>query len=345
MSQSIRNVLAHEQGNRLPTADAFGAPIRVFGKMTVQLPHRTLELGPPRRRAVLALLVINVGKVVSIPSILENIWGDDLPGHVVATLQSYVSRLRKLIVGQPLANEAQLRLQYRSPGYILDVDPGHIDVMRFERLIGEGLTAERQGKPAAAFAQLSAALREWTAPPFEDLSEYDFASRETQRLDQLRLSAAEARAEAAFALGRSHEILNDLEREVLHHPMRERLVRLLMQAQYGSGRQADALQVFERTRRHLAEELGVDVSPELRQIHVEILRQAPSLTPPRQVAVPPVTAPPPAPQAPARPEAAADWQREAIRPFVGRLEELAAGRERGWQDKSAARIPAGVRRA
>ncbi|MFI7294560.1 BTAD domain-containing putative transcriptional regulator [Streptomyces sp. NPDC050121] len=330
-------------------AEALGPAVRVFGKMTVRLPQKTLELGPPRRRAVLALLVINAGKVVSIPSILENIWGDDLPDHAVATLQSYVSRLRKLVGGQPLADGALLRLQYRSPGYVLDIDPDHIDVMRFERLIGQGLAAERQGRPAEAFALLSQALREWTAPPFEDLSEYDFAGRETQRLVQLRLSAAEGRAQAAFALGRSHEILDDLEREVLQHPMRERLVRRLMQAQYCSGRQADALQVFERTRRYLADELGVDVSPELRQIHGEILRQDPSLTPTRQTAPPPEPTPPAAPAAPTvppvptvltvppvptvpavpavreeavRPEPAADRQYEAVRPFVGRQEEL-----------------------
>ncbi|SEP93436.1 Transcriptional regulatory protein, C terminal [Streptomyces sp. yr375] len=318
----------------MPHAEALGTAVRVFGKMTVRLPQKTLELGPPRQRAVLALLVINAGKVVSNPSILSGIWGDDLPDHAVATLQSYVSRLRRLVGGQPLADGSRLRLQYRSPGYVLDIDPDHVDVMRFERLIGQGLAAERQGSPAEAFALLSQALREWTAPPFEDLSEYDFAGRETQRLVQLRLSAEEGRAQAAFALGRSHEILDDLEREVLEHPMRERLVRRLMQAQYCSGRQADALRVFERTRRYLADELGVDVSPELRQIHGEILRQDPSLTPRRQAALPPAppttphATPPAAPEEPVpeEPVAAlpvADRQYEAVgRPFVGRQEEL-----------------------
>jgi DNA-binding SARP family transcriptional activator len=306
----------------MPTVDARGDAIHVFGKMTVRLSGTTLELGPPRRRAVFALLVINAGKVVSVPSILEGIWGEDLPDHAVATLQSYISRLRKLVSGRPLADGTGLRLKYRAPGYVLDIDPDHVDVMRFERLTGQGLAAERQGNPREAFALLSDALREWTAPPFEDLSEYEFAGREARRLVQLRLSATEGRAQAAFALGRSHEVLDDLEREVLHHPMRERLVRQLMRAQYCSGRQADALQVFERTRSYLADELGVDVGPELRQIHAEILRQDPCLTPRQQVSVPPAQTPPAPLEEAAHPRQATLRPYEAVRPFVGRREEL-----------------------
>ena len=255
------------------------AAIRVFGKLTVQFTGQPLEIGPPRRRAVLALLLMRAGTVVSIPTILEGLWGTDLPGHAVTTLQSYVSRLRKLIAHRPLADGSELTLQYRSHGYVLDVAPEHIDAVRFEQLVTRGLAAEREGDRAGAFALLSASLREWTAPPFEDLSEYDFAFQEAHRLSQLRLSAVEGRAEAALQLGRSGEVLHDLEAEAAHHPSRERLVGLLMQAQYRDGRQADALRLFDRTRRYLSTELGVDAGPELRRTHEEILRQAPSLTP------------------------------------------------------------------
>lgn len=296
------------------------APVRVFGKTTIHFAGQPLEMGPPRRRAVLALLVMRAGTVVSIPTILEGLWGSDLPDHAVTTLQSYVSRLRKLIVRRPLADGSELTLQYRSHGYVLDVAPENIDAVRFERLVGRGLTAERHGDPAHAFALLSSSLREWTAPPFEDLSEYDFACQEAGRLSQLRLSAVEGRAEAALQLGRSGEILHDLEREAAQHPMRERLVRLLMQAQYQGGRQADALQVFDRTRRFLSTELGVDVGPELRRTHEEILRQAPSLAPvhmppPKPVAAPRRPAPVPEPPA-ARAQAPGT-------PFMGRRRELA----------------------
>ncbi|TMU98308.1 hypothetical protein FGK60_11005 [Streptomyces sp. DASNCL29] len=301
----------HQDDTALPLRHE-GA-IRVFGKLTIQFTGQPLEIGPPRRRAVLALLVMRVGTVVSIPTILESLWGIDLPDHAVTTLQSYVSRLRKLIVHRPLADGSELTLQYRSHGYVLDVAPENIDAVRFERLVTRGLAAERGGDRAHAFTLLSAALQEWTAPPFEDLSEYDFACQEAQRLCQLKLSAVEGRAEAALQLGRSGEILHDLEVEAAHHPARERLVRLLMQAQYRDGRQADALQLFDRTRRYLSTELGVDVGPELRRTHEEILRQAPSLAP-AEVPVPAA----PSPAAEPIENAPALGQM----PFIGRQQEL-----------------------
>ncbi|MEU6032002.1 BTAD domain-containing putative transcriptional regulator [Streptomyces tauricus] len=289
------------------------AAINVFGKLTIQFTGQPLEIGPPRRRAVLALLVMRARTVVSIPTILESLWGTDLPGHAVTTLQSYVSRLRKLIVHHPLADGSKLTLQYRSHGYVLDIAPENIDAVRFEQLVTKGLAAERRGDWSHAFALLSSSLREWTAPPFEDLSEYDFARQEARRLSQLRLSAVEGRADAALRLGRSGEILHDLEAEAVHNPARERLVGLLMQAQYRDGCQADALQLFDRTRRHLSVELGVDVGPELRRTHEEILRHAPSLAP---VEVP-------APAAPAKEaEPVASTPTLGRLPFIGRQKEL-----------------------
>ncbi|MFF7686465.1 BTAD domain-containing putative transcriptional regulator [Streptomyces syringium] len=246
--------------------------------MTVRLPEGPLELGPPRRRAVLALLLINAGKVVSISSMIRSIWETDPPDHAVATLQSYVSRLRRLIATRPLYGGAALQLEYRSPGYVLNATPDDVDVMRFERIAQQGLVAQRRGEPPEAFVLLSEALRLWAAPPFEDLVGYEFADQEAVRLDHLRLTAVETRAEAAFALGRSEEVLPELESEATRHPMRERLVYQLMRAQYRNGRQADALRRFEYTRQYLADELGADVGPELRRVHEEILRHDPSLT-------------------------------------------------------------------
>jgi DNA-binding SARP family transcriptional activator/energy-coupling factor transporter ATP-binding protein EcfA2 len=266
-----------EQGGA-PATGADIAAISAFGRMTLRLPAGPLELGPPRRRAVLALLLINAGKVVSISSMVRSIWETEPPDHAVATLQSYVSRLRRMIAGQPLHGGAELRLEYRSPGYVLDVVPDHVDVMYFEQTVGRGLAAHRRGELPETFALASKALRLWTAPPFEDLTGYEFAAQEAVRLDHLRLAAVEARAAVAFPLGRSEELLPALEREVADHPARERLVCQLMRAQYHHGRQADALRLFERTRQYLADELGADVGPELRRIHEEILRHDPSLT-------------------------------------------------------------------
>ncbi|GHC43775.1 BTAD domain-containing putative transcriptional regulator [Streptomyces cinnamoneus] len=279
---------------RTSAAGAVPAAITAFGTMTVRLPGGPLRLGPPRRRAVLALLLINAGKTVPVPSMIRSIWESGPPDHAVATLRSYVSRLRGSVATRPLHGGAVFRLEYCSPGYVLHAAPDHVDVMRFERTVEQGLLAQRHGEPPETFALLSEALRLWTAPPFEDLVGYEFAAQEAARLDNLRLAAVEARAEAAFALGRSEEVLGELETEAARHPLRERLVCQLMRAQYRNGRQADALRQFEHTRQYLADELGADASPELRRVHEEILRHDPSLTGPvsswRAPGRPPATA-------------------------------------------------------
>ncbi|MFI5689743.1 BTAD domain-containing putative transcriptional regulator [Streptomyces sp. NPDC051636] len=266
-----------QQGGDGSATGAGTAAVSAFGRMALWLPTGPLELGPPRRRAVLALLLINAGKVVSISSMVRSIWETEPPDHAIATLQSYVSRLRRMIADRPLHGGAELQLEYRSPGYLLNAMPEHVDVMRFESAVGQGLAAQRRGDLPETFALASVALRLWTAPPFEDLTGYEFAAQEAVRLDQLRLAAVEARAAVAFALGRSEEVLPGLEREVADHPTRERLVYQLMRSQYHNGRQADALRLFERTRQYLADELGADVSPQLRQVHEEILHHDPSL--------------------------------------------------------------------
>jgi DNA-binding SARP family transcriptional activator len=253
------------------------APISAFGPLTVNLKGGPVDLGPPRRRAVLAMLLINTGKIVSVSTLLDGIWGARPPERAVATLQSYVSRLRKLVSRWPLADDSRLPLHYRSPGYVLIVVPENIDVARFEQLVDHGVAAVRRADHSRAFTVLGSALAMWTAPPFEDLVDYQFARQETHRLEHVRLTAVEQLAEAAFVLDRDHEILPMLENEVTRNPTRERLVGLLMRAQYRTGRQADALHTFERTRQLLADELGADASPAVQQIHAEILRHDPSL--------------------------------------------------------------------
>ena len=252
-------------------------PISAFGSLSVKLAGREIDLGPPRRRAVLAMLLVKVGRVVSVSALLEGIWGTEPPPRAVASLQSYISRLRKLLSGKPLPGGARLVLEYRSPGYVLVASADQIDVACFERRVDQGLTIARTGDHVAAFARLGEALSMWIAAPFEELRDYEFAQQESSRLESIRLRAVEQRAEAAFTLDRDAEVLPELEIEVARNPTRERLVGLLMRAQYRTGRQADALHAFDRTRRVLAEELGADVSPELCRVHTGILRHDGSL--------------------------------------------------------------------
>lgn len=251
--------------------------ISVFGPLTVRLVGQSVVLAPPRLGAVFAMLLINVGKVVSIPSMVEGLWDDEPPRRAVASLQSYVSRLRRMVAGRPLPDGSRLEVRYRHPGYLLVAPPDQIDIARFEQTAQRGLAAACEADHELAFGLLGAALRAWVAPPFEQLVDYDFARAEAIRLEQIRLSVVEQRADAAFALRRDHEILLALENEVLNNPTRERLVGLLMRAQYRTGRPADALHTFERTKQLLADELGADTSPELRSMHAHILRHDPVL--------------------------------------------------------------------
>ncbi|MEU8543834.1 BTAD domain-containing putative transcriptional regulator [Streptomyces sp. NPDC048717] len=287
--RSMCHTIGSTAGGEEVSLAARPVAISAFGPMTLWFPSGPVEPGPPRWRAVLALLLVNAGKVVSTSSLIRSVWETDPPGHAVTTLQSYVSRLRGLLGEQPLRGGVEARVEYRSPGYVLRVEPDRVDVPRFESMVARTVSARSRGDLAQCFVLASEALRLWTAPPFEDLADYRFAVQEAVRLDRLRLTAVEAQAAAALSLNRGEEILPGLEREVARHPTHERLVCRLMQAQCHNGRQADALRLFDRTRRLLAGELGADAGPELRRTHEEILRHGcpparPPLTPAPQAA-------------------------------------------------------------
>ncbi|MGW2227244.1 BTAD domain-containing putative transcriptional regulator [Streptomyces formicae] len=249
------------------------APIGALGSLSVRSEGRPLELGPPRQRAVLALLLIGAGGVVSVDSIISRIWGDAPPATANATLQSYVSRLRKLLAACLLPDGSRPQLHYQQPGYALVIDPEHVDVHRFEGAVRTGSRLAQKGSADEAHAVLGAALDTWVGAPYEELSAYDFAVQEAARLEQLRLSAVESWAQCALRLGREENVLHPLAIEAKRNPLRERLTGLYMHAQYRLGRQADALRTYEETRQALAEEIGADPGRELAALHAAILRQ------------------------------------------------------------------------
>ncbi|WP_309248803.1 BTAD domain-containing putative transcriptional regulator [Streptomyces sp. MNP-20] len=254
--------------------DLTGAPpIGTLGCLSVHVHGRPLELGPPRQRAVLALLLISAGSVVSVDSIITQIWGDTPPAAAHATLQSYVSRLRKLLADCVLPDGSRPRLHYRQPGYALAIDPEHVDVHSFERIARAGVRLAQKGRVEEAHALLGTILDDWHGAPYDELNAYDFAVHEAARLEQLRLSALEAWAQCALGLGGEEDALHTLAQEARRNPLRERLIGLYMHAQYRLGRQADALHTYERTRRALADEIGADPGKELAALHAAILRQ------------------------------------------------------------------------
>ncbi|MGV9315087.1 BTAD domain-containing putative transcriptional regulator [Streptomyces sp. NPDC003691] len=263
----------------LPGGSGPPPSITVLGRLAVRAGGRRVELGPPRQRAVFALLLINAGSVVPVESLVDRIWGDAPPGAAVATLQSYVSRLRRLLGGCVLPDGSTPALRYRQPGYTLGLAGEHTDAHRFERAAELGARLSRQERHQEAYTVLCRALFHWSGTPYEELSAYDFALQEANRLEQVRLGAVETWARCCLELGRDEEVVHRLKPEAERNPLRERLIGRLMQAQYRLGCQADALRTYEETRGVLAEELGTDPGRELAALHAAILRQDTGLDP------------------------------------------------------------------
>ena len=253
---------------------------RVLGLLEVLDAGRTVELRGRKARAVLAMLLMRPGEVVSADRLAEGLWGDDQPSTAAATLQVYVSHLRKA-----LGPEA---IRTRSPGYVLAVAPDQVDAGRFEELVARG-RALLGDDPGAARALLAEALALWRGPALADFTSEDFARAEAARLEELRLVAVEERAEADLALGHHAELVAHLRGLVDEHPLRERLWAQLVLALYRSGRQAEALRAATEVRRVLGEELGIEPGPALRQLEARVLAQDPALDLPSAAGSPPAS--------------------------------------------------------
>jgi DNA-binding SARP family transcriptional activator/pimeloyl-ACP methyl ester carboxylesterase len=260
----------------------------VLGPVEVTAGGRPLALGGARARGVLATLLAHANQVVSADRLAEELW----PGHpadkAAASLQVRLSELRKAFRS---AGEDG-RLATTPPGYLLTVAPGDLDSLGFTRLASEGTAALEAGDAATAAQRLTEALALWRGPAFAGI-DAPAVRAEAGRLEEMRLAALESRAEALLAAGRHGEAIAELETLTAAHPLRERLWALRMLALYQAGRQADALHAYADLRTILADELGIDPGPALRDLHVRIVRQDPALDQPpgRRVAGVPSAAP------------------------------------------------------
>jgi predicted ATPase/DNA-binding SARP family transcriptional activator len=239
---------------------------RVLGPVQAVRNGRELVLGGPRRRAVLALLLVAGGRVVPAEQLAEELWAGSPPPGAAGTLRSHVSRLRGL-------TGPDAPLVARGGGYALAAGPDQLDAARFERLTGAGREALEHGEAATAADRFRQALGLWRGRALADVTDVEALARESARLEELRLVALEGRIEADIELGLAAESAGELEGLVAEHPLRERLWRLLVLALYRCGRQADALAAYRRARAVLAEELGIEPGPELRQLERAVLRQ------------------------------------------------------------------------
>ena len=214
---------------------------------------------------LLALLLVNGVRVTPADVAIDALWGEDLPEHPTNALQSVVSRLRRV-----LGEEA---IPWRAEGYELRLaDADAVDARRFERVAAEGRDALARGDNADASRLLAGALGLWRGPALQDVRYEPFAAGEAERLEELRLTCLGERIAADLALGRHAELVAELQALVGEHPLSESLRAQLMLALYRGGRQADALAAYRDARRVLADELGLDPSPELQALERDILR-------------------------------------------------------------------------
>ncbi|WP_218159300.1 AfsR/SARP family transcriptional regulator [Actinacidiphila rubida] len=229
-----------------------------------------VALGGPRRRALLALLLLDAGRLVTVERLIDGLYGEEPPAGVGNAVQSQVSRLRQVL---------PVPLEGHPAGYRLAVDPVDVDAHRFQRAAVRGRDALDAGEPAKAADLLREALGLWRGPALADVGDAPFAPAQAVRLEELRLSAVEDRVEAELALGGHRALVAELGELVTAYPLRERLRAQLMRALYGSGRQSEALEAFETARRALADTLGADPGPELAAVHLSVLRGDPELLP------------------------------------------------------------------
>jgi predicted ATPase/DNA-binding SARP family transcriptional activator len=242
----------------------------ILGPLEVRNGSVPVRVPGAKERALLADLVVNAGRVVSADRLVDDLWGSERLGNPANTLQGRVSALRRALgTGSAL-------VVTRPPGYALEVGPEGVDAARFERLVAEAESAAGTD-PSRAVRLLEEALGLWRGPALAEFADQPWAQAEAVRLEELRLAATETLAELRLAAGGHAGLVGELEALVAAHPTRERPRGQLMLALYRSGRQADALGVYSDTRAVLAEELGIDPSPELQRLHQAILVQDPAL--------------------------------------------------------------------
>jgi predicted ATPase/DNA-binding SARP family transcriptional activator len=277
---------------------------RVLGPLEVlDARGRRLSLGGAKQQSVLASLLLRAGRTVALERVIDELW-EEPPETASRTIQAYISRLRHELPDGTIES--------RPSGWAIMFGDGEFDLVTFERRAEEGRSALAAGDHERAAKLLREALALWRGPALAGLTS-EALRRERERLEEERTRALEDRLEADLCRGRHYEIVSELQALVAEHPFRERPRALLMRALYRAGRQTEALDVYQRARQLLHEELGLEPSPSLRDLHQAILRQAPSLAAETPAASKIVPSPSPSPTTlPVQPTR-----------FVGRKRELA----------------------
>ncbi|MFD9702555.1 BTAD domain-containing putative transcriptional regulator [Lentzea sp. NPDC059081] len=290
----------------------------LLGPVELVLDDRSLDLGGPRQRVVLAVLGLNAGRVVPVEQLIDAVWGTAPPLTARGQIQISISLLRKLFAD---AGRSDV-IVTRPPGYVLRLGSGEVDSLRFGELVAASRELTESGRPVDAAAMLREALGLWRGPALADIPS-DLVRRSATMLEEQRLAAIEARIRLDLTLGRHREVILELRAQVAEHPLREGLHGLLMLALYRAGRQAEALEVGRRARTLLIEEVGLEPGQELRDLEQAILRRDKALGAPES----------PLPSGPSAPSAHVPAERQepvvvprqlpaGIADFTGREEQL-----------------------
>jgi DNA-binding SARP family transcriptional activator len=253
--------------------------INLLGELSASYDGQAVDLGGRRQRAVLAVLLLARGDVVAAEGLAEAVWGERPPDDVPGALQSYVSHLRRALQpGAPARSRSAVILR-EGRGYAVRQPSEVVDAWRFEALLRR---SEETDRPSQVLSLLEEALALWKGPALVDYIDEPWAAPEITRLTELRAAARERLLAARLEIQEPGLLVPELESLVAEEPLREERWRLLVLALYRAQRQADALGALRRARTTLAEELGVDPGPALRELETEVLAQSPSLIPPRQ---------------------------------------------------------------
>jgi peptide/nickel transport system substrate-binding protein len=273
---------------------------RLLGPFEVALDGHAVDVGGLKQRALLAILSLHANQPVHRDVLIDQLWGEHPPAGPDHALEVYIWRLRKTLE----AAAGHQCVLTRPSGYLLKAAPEQVDLVRFERLVQDGQRSLAARHASRAAEQLREALALWRGQPLADFRDEPFAQAEITRLEKLRAEAVEDRIDADLDLGQHARVVGELEAVVAARPLHERPYEQLMVALYRCGRQADALAVYQKARRTLAEELGIEPCQSLQRLECAILRQDPSLELPRLDATAPALA--------LRPETARAWLTGAV---------------------------------
>ncbi|OBK26518.1 BTAD domain-containing putative transcriptional regulator [Mycobacterium asiaticum] len=249
----------------------------VLGPLQLLVDGTPVPVGAAKQRAVLAMLLINRNRPVSVDSLTDAVWDGSPVPAARTSIQSHISNLRRLLRTTGGVDPARV-LASAPPGYQLTVSDSAYDLGRFAAAKTAGVQAAAAGRFEEASEHLSEALAEWRGPVLDDLRDFEFVDAFATKLVEDKVGAHSARAEAEIACGRADAVIGELESLAAEHPYREPLWAQLITAYYVTERQSDALGAYRQLKTALAEGLGIDPGPTVTALHERILRQEPIVT-------------------------------------------------------------------